>query len=151
MSLIAGILHPANVVADMDADNKRGLLERIGVLFENSTRLSRTKVFDSLLAREKLGSTAMGHGIAIPHGRMKGLREAAGAFVRLKTPIPFDAPDDMPVALIFALLVPEQANEVHLLLLGELAELLSDQTMRGKLLRLPDATEIHRMLICWPA
>lgn len=151
MSLIADILPPANVVADMDAGDKRSLLEQVGALFENSARLPRAKVVDSLLAREKLGSTAMGHGIAIPHGRIKGLREAAGVFVRLKTPIPFDAPDGRPVSLVFALLVPEQANEMHLLILGELAQLLSDQATREQLLRLSDATEIHRLLTCWPA
>lgn len=151
MSLIADILPPASVVADMVADGKRNLLEQIGALFESSTHLPRAKVIDSLLAREKLGSTAMGRGIAIPHGRVKGLREAAGAFVRLKTPIPFDAPDGQPVKLVFALLVPEHANEQHLLILGELAQLLSDQTAHTKLLRLADAADIYRLLIHWPA
>lgn len=151
MSLIADILPPANVVADMVADGKRNLLEQVGALFEDGTRLPRAKVVDSLLAREKLGSTAMGHGIAIPHGRVKGLREAAGVFVRLKTPIPFDAPDGQPVSLVFALLVPEQANEQHLMILGELAQLLSDRAVREQLLRLADAAEIHRLLLRWPA
>lgn len=151
MSLIADILPPASVVADMVADGKRNLLEQIGALFEESTRLPRAKVVDSLLAREKLGSTAMGHGIAIPHGRVKGLRTAAGVFVRLKTPIPFDAPDGRPVSLVFALLVPEQANEQHLLILSELAQLLSDQSAHEQLLRLADAPSIHRLLTRWPA
>lgn len=151
MSLIADILPPANVVADMVADGKRNLLEQVGALFEESTRLPRAKVLDSLLAREKLGSTAMGNGIAIPHGRIKGLRAAAGAFVRLTPPIPFDAPDGQPVNLVFALLVPEQANEMHLMILGELAQLLSDRAVHEQLLRLSDAAEIHRLLTRWPA
>ena len=151
MSLIADILPPANVVAAMETDGKRNLLEQVGALFEESTRLPRAKVLESLLAREKLGSTAMGHGIAIPHGRIKGLRAAAGAFVRLKTPIHFDAPDGQPVNLVFALLVPEQANEMHLMILGELAQLLSDRAVHEKLLRLADAAEIHRLLTRWPA
>jgi nitrogen PTS system EIIA component len=151
MNMIADILPLANVVADMDADGKRSLLEQIGALFEDSMHLPRAKVVDSLLAREKLGSTAMGQGIAIPHGRIKGLRTAAGAFVRLKKPIPFDAPDGLPVTLVFALLVPEQANEMHLLILGELAQLLSDQATREQLLRLTDVAAIHRLLSCWPA
>ena len=150
MSLIADILPPACVVADMVADGKRDLLEQVGALFEMSTRLPRAKVVDSLLAREKLGSTAMGNGIAIPHGRIKGLRAAAGVFVRLKTPIPFDAPDERPVNLVFALLVPEHANEQHLLILGELAQLLSDQAAHEQLLHLSDATDIHRLLTHWP-
>lgn len=147
MSLIADILPPAHIITGIDVYNKLSLLEQVGALFENSTRLSRTKVVESLLAREKLGSTAMGHGIAIPHGRIKGLREAAGAFVRLKTPIPFDAPDGRPVSLVFALLVPEQATEMHLLILGELAQLLSDPAIREQLQHLSDTVEIHRLLV----
>ena len=78
-------------------------------------------MFDSLFAREKLGSTGLGQGIAIPHGRIKGLKDALGAFVRPRQPIPFDAPDGKPVSLVFVLLVPEQATEKHLQILSELA------------------------------
>ena len=100
MSLIADILPPANVVADLAADGKRSLLEQVGALFENSTRLPRAKVVDSLLAREKLGSTAMGHGIAIPHVRnpvILHITRPAVTICFLKQPIDFQAIDGQPV------------------------------------------------------
>ncbi len=91
-------------------------------------------MFDSLFAREKLGSTGLGQGIAIPHGRIKGLKEAVGAFVRMKQPIPFDAPDGQPVNLIFVLLVPDRATDLHLQILSELAQMFSDKPFRERLL-----------------
>jgi PTS system nitrogen regulatory IIA component len=150
MGLIADILTPADVVAELDAGDKRNLFEQIGVLFENSRHLASAKVCGSLLAREKLGSTAIGHGVAIPHGRVKGLREAMGAFMRLKTPIPFDAPDGQSVALVFALLVPEQATDMHLMILGELAQMFSEKNVRERLLHITDAALIYRLLGSWP-
>ena len=87
-------------------------------------------LFHSLRERENVGSTAIGHGIAIPHGRIKGLKTACGAFLRLRTPVPFDAPDGKPVGLLFVLLVPEQATEQHLQILSELAERFSDPRCR---------------------
>ena len=146
MSLIADILPPANVVAAMETDGKRNLLEQVGALFEESTRLPRAKVLESLLAREKLGSTAMGHGIAIPHGRIAKLREASAAFVKTSHPIPFDAPDSQPVNLIFVLLVPERATDLHLQILGELAQLFSNRPLREKLQTSDNPAEIHQLL-----
>jgi len=87
------------------------------MLFEQKLGMPRASIFDSLFAREKLGSTGLGQGIAIPHGRIKGLKQAAGAVIRLQTPIPFDSPDGKPVTLLFVLLVPEQATEEHLQIL----------------------------------
>ena len=150
MSLIAEILLPEAVVAGMEADGKPALFEQLGALFESRSGLPRAKVRDSLLSREKLGSTAIGHGVAIPHGRVKGLREAVGAFVRLKSPVPFDAPDGQPVSLVFALLAPEHATDMHLMILGELAQLFSEKAVREQLLRLDDAAAICRLLGDWP-
>ena len=150
MSLIADILAPETVVAGMDAGDKRSLFEQLGGVFESSRQLDRAKVCDSLLAREKLGSTAIGHGVAIPHGRVKGLREAKGAFVRLNKPIPFDAPDGQPVSLVFALLVPEQATDMHLMILGELAQMFSEKDVREQLLQMSDAAQVCRLLAGWP-
>jgi mannitol/fructose-specific phosphotransferase system IIA component (Ntr-type) len=90
-------------------------------------------VYDALFAREKLGSTGLGQGIAIPHGRIKGLKAPVGAFVRLVNGVQFDAPDGKPVGLIFVLLVPEAANEHHLQLLSELAQMFSDREFREQL------------------
>ena len=150
MGLIADILAPDTVVAGLEACDKKELFERLGKLFETSGQLVRAKVCDSLQAREKLGSTAIGHGVAIPHGRVKGLRTAMGAFVRLKTPLPFDAPDGQPVSLVFALMVPEHATDMHLMILGELAQMFSEKDVRERLSHLDDTAAIHRLLVDWP-
>jgi len=146
MSLIAGILPPNNILCGLDVADRARLFEQAGLLFENNQQLPRKKVFDSLIAREKLGSTGLGQGIAIPHGRIKGLRAATGAFIQLKTPIPFDAPDSQPVGLLFVLLVPEQATDLHLQILGELAQMFSDRRLREQLQACSDPAEIHRLL-----
>jgi PTS system nitrogen regulatory IIA component len=150
MSLIADILAPDAVVAGLEACDKKELFELLGKLFESSGQLVRAKVCDSLQAREKLGSTAIGHGVAIPHGRVKGLRTAMGAFVRLKTPLPFDAPDGQLVSLVFALMVPEHATDMHLMILGELAQMFSEKDVRERLSHLDDTAAIHRLLVGWP-
>ena len=106
MSLVAKLLPPANVLPDLAASSKKRLFEQVGLLFENQHGIARGVVFESLFARERLGSTGLGQGVAIPHGRIKGLKDALGAFVRLSQPVPFDAPDGKPVNLVFALLVP---------------------------------------------
>ncbi|HSC81637.1 MAG TPA: PTS sugar transporter subunit IIA, partial [Chitinolyticbacter sp.] len=130
MSLISKILPAGNVFLDMDVGSKKRVFEQVGILFENSHGIARSVIFDSLFAREKLGSTGLGQGVAIPHGRIKGLKEATGAFVRLKAPIQFDAPDGKPVSLIFVLLVPANATDLHLQILSELAQLFSDKAVR---------------------
>jgi PTS system nitrogen regulatory IIA component len=106
-------------------------------------------VFDSLFAREKLGSTGLGQSVAIPHGRIKNLRDAVGAFVKTHHAIPFDAPDGQSVNLIFVLLVPERATDLHLQLLGELAQMFSDPTFREHLQASSDAAEIHKIFAEW--
>ncbi len=151
MSLIPTLLPLSNVVIDLDASSKKRVFEQAGQLFENNQGVARSTVFDSLFARERLGSTGLGQGIAIPHGRIKGLKEAAGAFLRLAAPVQFDAPDGRPVNLLFVLLVPEQANETHLQLLSELAQMFSDRTFREALIDAPDAEHIHEMFVNWGA
>lgn len=149
MNLIAKLLPPANVVVGLEASSKKRAFEQAGLLFENNHGIGRSTVFDSLFAREKLGSTGLGQGIAIPHGRIKGLKDALGAFIRLAEPVPFDAPDGRPVSLLFVLLVPEQANEHHLQLLSELAQMFSDRTFREQLLSAPDALAAHALFAQW--
>ncbi|MDP1983094.1 MAG: PTS sugar transporter subunit IIA, partial [Sulfuritalea sp.] len=113
MNQIARLLPLDNVVANLDASSKKRVFEQVGILFENHQSLARSTVYDALFAREKLGSTGLGQGIAIPHGRIKGLKTPVGAFARLEAPVQFDAPDGKPVGLVFVLLVPEAANEHH--------------------------------------
>src|ERR1041385_2635206 len=104
MSLIAKLLPASNVVTDLQVSSKKRLFEQAGLLFENRHGIAKSIVFDSLFARERLGSTGLGQGVAIPHGRIKGLKEALGAFIRLAQPIAFDAPHGAPVTPIFVLL-----------------------------------------------
>lgn len=145
MSQINKLLSLDNIVLDLDASSKKRVFEHAGLLFENNKGIARSTVFDSLFAREKLGSTGLGQGIAIPHGRIKGLKEATGAFLRLAAPVPFDSPDGKPVSLLFVLLVPEQATEQHLQILSELAQRFSDRSCREALASAPDAEAIRQL------
>jgi PTS system nitrogen regulatory IIA component len=151
MNQIAKLLPLANVLLDLDAGSKKRVFERVGLLFENNHNIARSVVFDSLFAREKLGSTGLGKGVAIPHGRIKGLKEAVGALVRVKEPIPFDAPDGEPVGLAFVLLVPERATDLHLQILSELAQMFSDAAFRAQLVAAPTTEDAHRLITEWKA
>ena len=149
MNLISKILLPNNILLDTESTSKKRVFERVGLLFENNQQIARSQVFDSLFAREKLGSTGLGQGVAIPHGRIAKLRDATAAFVMTSHPIPFDAPDGQPVNLIFVLLVPERANDLHLQILGELAQMFSDTPFRNRLLACKDMTSIHQLFYDW--
>ena len=149
MNQIAGLLPVANILLDLDVANKKRVFEQVGLLFENNHGIGRTVVYDSLFAREKLGSTGLGQGIAIPHGRIKGIPEAIGAFVRTKSPIPFDSPDGRGVSVIFVLLVPEQATDRHLQILSELAQMFSDKAMREKLATAADPMALRQAIERW--
>ena len=146
MNQINQLLSPENIVLDLDASSKKRVFEHAGLLFENNQGIASRTVFDSLFAREKLGSTGLGRGIAIPHGRIKGLKQASGAFIRLTSPVPFDSPDGQPVSLRFVLLVPEQATEQHLQILSELAERFSDRTCREALQTAENPEAIRNIL-----
>jgi len=137
------------VIIGLDASSKKRVFEQAGLLFENNHGIARVKVFDSLLARERLGSTGLGDGIAIPHGRIKDLPEAVAALVRLAEPVAFDAPDGKPVSLLIFLLVPEQATQQHLEILSEVAEMLSDSAMRNILLTQTDPQALYQALRDW--
>ena len=149
MSLAGKLLNPAHVLVDLPASSKKRLFEQAGLLFENHDGLARSIVYDSLFARERLGSTGLGQGVAIPHGRIKGLKEARGAFYRLAQPVPFDAPDGNPVGLAFFLLVPEKATEKHLQILSELAQMFSDRTLREAMSTAADAATLHQLITAW--
>jgi len=149
MSLVAKLLPASHVVLGLQISSKKRLFEQVGLLFENQDGIARSLVFDSLFARERLGSTGLGQGVAIPHGRIKGLKEAVGAFVRLSHAVPFDAPDGKPVGLVFVLLVPEQATEQHLQILSELAQMFSDRELRERLKTHADAGDLHRHITAW--
>ncbi|MDR0378788.1 MAG: PTS IIA-like nitrogen regulatory protein PtsN [Candidatus Accumulibacter sp.] len=144
MNQISQLLPPENVILDFEASSKKRVFEYAGLIFENNQGVASGVVFDSLFSREKLGSTGLGSGVAIPHGRIKGLQETCGAFIRLATPIPFDSPDGEPVSMLFVLLVPEQATEQHLQILSELAERFSEQSCREALAEARDIETIRQ-------
>ena len=149
MSLVAKLLSASHVQLDVPVSSKKRLFEQAGLLFENQDGIGRSLVFDSLFARERLGSTGLGQGVAIPHGRIKGLKEAVGALVRLRHAIAFDSPDGQPVNLIFVLLVPEKATEKHLQILSELAQMFSDKSLREAMSRAPEAAALHQLISAW--
>jgi PTS system nitrogen regulatory IIA component len=149
MNLVSRLLPLNHVLLDLDVSSKKRLFEQIGLLFENSRQIPRSRVFDSLFDREKLGSTGLGYGVAIPHGRIKTLKEPVCAFVRTAAPIAFESPDGQPVNLVFAMLVPEHANETHLELLSELAQMFSDGQLREALAATPDIQAAHRLITEW--
>jgi PTS system nitrogen regulatory IIA component len=125
---ISELLHPECVHCCPEVGSKKRLLEDISeLLARKAPQLSQTEIFESLINREKLGSTGLGKGVAIPHGRMAALDRAVCAFIKLGTPVDFDATDDQPVDMVFALLVPENSTEEHLQILSTIAELFSNE------------------------
>jgi PTS system nitrogen regulatory IIA component len=151
MNLISSLLTPSHVALDVEATTKKAVFEHVGNMLAGDQGLTRGQVLDSLIARERLGSTGLGQGIAIPHGRVKGLRQAVGVFLRLRAPIAFEAPDGRPVNLIFVLLVPERATDMHLQILSELAQMFSDRDFRTQLAQAPDALAAQRLIVGWQA
>lgn len=149
MNLIAKLLPAANILPDADLTSKKRVFEQAGLLFENNQQISRSLVFDSLFAREKLGSTGLGQGVAIPHGRIKNLKHATGALIRVRNAVPFDAPDGQNVKLVFVLLVPERATDEHLQILSELAQMFSDRNFREKLVVAATADELQQLITDW--
>lgn len=149
MNRLASILSVAQVLVHVDATSKKRAFEEAGLLFENLHGLSRSLVTDSLFSRERLGSTGLGHGVAIPHGRIKGLKAPMAAILQLEKPIGFDAPDEQPVGLLIFLLVPEAATQKHLEILSEIAEMLSDADLREKLNASESAAEMHSLIAKW--
>lgn len=146
MSLIAQILAPQRILLGVAATDKAHLFEQIAAHFAAELGLPANVIAASLSEREKLGSTGLGHAVAIPHGRIKGLNSPVAAIAQLDTPIDFGAPDGTPVSLLVALLVPQKATDLHLQILSELAQLLSQKALRERLLRSRDPAEIYSLL-----
>ena len=149
MNRLAAILPPSQVLVHVEVTSKKRAFEEAGLLFEELHGLNRALVADSLFARERLGSTGLGHGVAIPHGRIKGLKSPMAAVFQLANPIGFDAPDEQPVGLLIFLLVPEASTQKHLEILSEIAELLSDTTLREKIKTTQEASALHSLVATW--
>lgn len=144
---ISDLLSPERIHCDVQSSSKKRLLEQISKeIARNSDQLSQREVFESLFARERLGSTGLGKGVAIPHGRVKDSDQVEVLFMRLRKPLPFDAADSQPVDLLFAMAVPESCSEDHLNLLAQVAQLFSDPALLEKLRSAENPAEILQLL-----
>ena len=144
---IRDIITPERITSSMSASSKKRVLEEISTLLrDDEVDLDQNAVFHSLVERERLGSTCIGNGVALPHGRVKGLKKPVGAFATLAQDIDYDALDGEPIKMVFALLVPENTNEEHLRALATLATIFQDQDLRDRLLGAESAQEIYRLL-----
>ena len=149
MNQFARLLPSSHIVLDQPCSNKKRAFEALAQLFETHHKVASSAAYDALFTREKLGSTGLGEAVAIPHGRVKGLKETLCAVMRLAQPIPFEAPDGKPVQVLIALLVPENANQRHLDVLAELAHMLASPAVRQTLLTADDTAIIHRLFLTW--
>lgn len=145
--LISDLLSQERIRCDVHSSSKKRLLELISEeLARNSDEFTKREIFESLCARERLGSTGLGRGVAIPHGRIKGSQHVEASFIRLKKPLPYDAADGEPVDLLFCMAVPEDCGEDHLKLLAQVAELFSDPEMLARLREAEDAGTLMQLL-----
>lgn len=149
MRRIGQLLSPADILLDVDVSTKKQAFEELGRLWEKRYGLPRAQVVQRLIAREALGSTGLGLGIALPHARIKDLPQPVAAFVRLKLPIPFDAPDLKPVSQMVILLVPERATEHHLQVLAEIAQMFGDRHFLEQMLRCDNPGAVCRLFSDW--
>lgn len=144
---ISDILQPERTLCDVTSASKKATLEVLSDLIASADpSLTKTEVFNSLISRERLGSTGLGKGFALPHGRLKHCDKALGAFVRLESPVDYDSIDGNPVSLLFALLVPEESTQEHLDLLSKLAEKFSDKSVLALLQSENDPEKIYTVL-----
>ncbi len=146
---LSDILAPQRVLAGAPASSKKRALELLSRLLAETTDTPAQEICESLTARERLGSTALGYGVALPHGRMKKITATRGAFVQLAKGVDFDAVDRSPVDLLFAIVVPEHCTEEHLQLVAQVAELFSDETTRNQLRQAKDTGALLDILTHW--
>ncbi len=144
---IVDILSIEQIECAFEANSKKSALEKISeLLCKANDSLSNEDVFNQLIQRERLGSTGLGHGIAIPHSRMENNEKTIAAFIQIAKGVDYDAPDSQPVDLFFSLLVPEESTQEHLEILAKLAEKFSDQTLVEQLRKARDKETIYTLL-----
>ncbi len=144
---LSDLIAPQAVVSALKATSKKQAIQELAAKAATVTGLPQRDIFDTLLQRERLGSTGVGNGIAIPHGKLVALDKLVGLFARLDKPIDFDALDDQPVDLIFILLAPEGAGADHLKALARIARLLRDQGTAAKLRATSDPEALYTILM----
>lgn len=144
---VSDILTARRILCGFEASSKKRALERMSELISaDSLPVPSQEIFNNLIGRERLGSCGLGHGVAIPHARAPKISDVVGAFIQLQEGVDYDAPDGEPVDLIFGLLVPEESNEEHLQILSKLAEIFSDDALRGRLRSCSTVAEILELL-----
>ena len=151
MNLIATLCPVEDILLGRDLATKSRLFDDVARHLQERHGLPSAALIDSLNAREVLGSTGVGHGLAIPHARIAGLQKVVAVFVRPRTPIAFDAPDRKPVSEVLVLLVPEQAQQEHLQILASIAQMFSDRPLREQLRAAGTAAEVSRIFSQWQA
>ena len=148
MVTLAHILATERVRSDVPAGSRKRTLQVLGEVFADADpALSAQGVFDRLVARERLGSTGLGEGCALPHARVPGLGGALAAFLRLRKGVDFDAPDHAPVDLVFALLVPEESTDEHLETLAAIARVFADEGVRSSIRSAEEPARIREVLL----
>jgi PTS system nitrogen regulatory IIA component len=144
---ISDLLIPERIMCCPQIGSKKRLLESVSELLARKVpQLSRIEIFDSLISREKLGSTGLGKGVAIPHGRLSALQRPVCAFIRLEQPVEFDALDGQPVDLVFALIVPENSTDEHLQILSAIAAVFGNAAFCSRLRECGDDTCLYQLL-----
>lgn len=143
---LAGLLQQNAIIPGLKVNSKKQLLQELAAKASKITGLSEREIFDVILQRERLGSTGVGNGIAIPHGKLEDLPAIVGIFARLETPVNFEALDDQPVDLVFLLLAPEGAGADHLKALSRIARVLRDQDVVARLRTTDSASALYTFL-----
>lgn len=147
---LSELLTPGRIACNLSTQSKKRALEEISKLISRGEpKVTTNEVFDSLLARERLGGTGIGHGVAIPHGRLKNTEMTIGAFIKLQQAVDFDAIDNQPVDLLFALLVPENSTQEHLQVLASIASMFNEEPIREKLRQAKSAEELYQLISDW--
>ena len=150
MNRLASVLDVRDVSVNVDARSKLALFVEAAMVFKrHGWSVAPSTVTDALIERERLASTCLGKGVAIPHARLKGLKATVASVIRLKEPLAFGGPDDEPVALFVFLFVPEMATQSDLEILAEIAEMLSDKEVRERLKHEGDAAFVHATIASW--
>lgn len=144
------LIPPERIACNVDANSKKRVLEQLSELISSGeNHITSAEIFDSLINRERLGGTGVGYGVAIPHGRLKNSHVTLGALIKLKQAVDFDAMDNQPVDLLFALIVPEESTAEHLQVLAKIAGMFNDEEMRAKMRSAENPQDLHDLVLKW--
>jgi PTS system nitrogen regulatory IIA component len=143
---ISALLSPQKIFIDTEVTSKKKLLELIANIVADRSQLGQSIIYNNLLNRERLGSTGLGRGFAVPHARVPDLDKTVGCFFRLNEPVNFDSPDNLPVDLVFTIIIPQEATEEHLLILSALAKIFSQEEVCQAIRKAASKEEIETII-----